>query len=124
MDTETITVTIKQIDTRRTGGLVVFTFVERGFPKQHDAALTTVIVPIDADTIQLQLMVPSAQRFAIKVLHDENGDGKVTKNWTGIVPKDGLGFSNGARIRLSAPSFSDASIMYAEELAPVIHMNY
>ena len=45
--------------------------------------------------------------FAIKILHDENMDGEVSKNWTGIIPSEGLGFSNGAKLVFGPPSYRD-----------------
>ena len=49
--------------------------------------------------------------YALAVIHDENTDGKLDTNWLGI-PKEGYGFSNGAKGVLGAPSFSAASFFY------------
>lgn len=46
-------------------------------------------------------------RYAAQVFLDENGNHKVDRNFLGI-PKEGVGFSNDAPIRLSPPRFSDA----------------
>ena len=49
--------------------------------------------------------------YALAVIHDENMNGKLDTNFLGI-PKEGYGFSTGAKSLLSAPSFSAASFQY------------
>lgn len=46
-------------------------------------------------------------RYAAQVFHDENGNQKVDQLLFGI-PKEGVGFSNDARIKLRPPRFDDA----------------
>jgi len=47
-------------------------------------------------------------RYAINILHDENRNGKIDKNF--ILPKEGIGFSNYESIGFSnKPKFSKAS---------------
>jgi len=57
--------------------------------------------------------------FAIKVHHDEDGTGQVSKNWTGIIPSEGLGFSNNARVRFGPPNFKQAKLELKLDLEPV-----
>ena len=42
--------------------------------------------------------------YAVMLYHDQNGNGKMDKNWIGL-PLEPYGFSNNARPRLGAPSF-------------------
>ena len=49
--------------------------------------------------------------YALAVIHDENMNGKLDTHWLGI-PREGYGFSNGAKASLGAPSFSAASFQY------------
>ncbi len=49
--------------------------------------------------------------YAIVVIHDENLNGELDKNFLGI-PNEGYGFSNEAKAGFSAPSFSGARFMY------------
>lgn len=108
-----VEIRIKGIDTNRPGQILVMLFQEDGFPKQHEKALEIRPYPAtDAERSVVFENVP--EHFAIKVLHDEDEDGKVTKNWTGILPKEGLGFSKGARITFKAPSFASARLTVAE----------
>jgi uncharacterized protein (DUF2141 family) len=48
-----------------------------------------------------------AGRYAIAVIHDENGDGKMNK--TLMLPKEGFGFSRDAPVRMGPPSFGSAA---------------
>jgi uncharacterized protein (DUF2141 family) len=50
--------------------------------------------------------VPAGQ-YAAQAFHDENGNGKVDRALFGI-PKEGVGFSRDAPIRLSPPKWKDA----------------
>jgi len=93
---------VNDIDLKRGGNIIVMIFGAAGFPKKHEMALSTQTKSARYKTMEFSFNV-SMEEFAIKVLHDENGDGKVTKNWTGIYPKEGLGFSNGQKIGITGP---------------------
>ncbi len=97
-----VTVNVTGIDTDRGGDIIVMLFNEDGFPKDHQRALMLKSEPATEETLTLSFSLDT-EAFAIKVLHDENSDGKVTKNWTKIYPKEGLGFSNHQRIGLTGP---------------------
>jgi len=63
-------------------------------------------------------------KYAIAVIHDENYNGKLDTNLFGI-PTEGYGFSSGAEVTMSAPSFSDAEFSYyGEDLQMSISLNY
>jgi uncharacterized protein (DUF2141 family) len=63
-------------------------------------------------------------KYAIAVIHDENCNGKLDTNMFGI-PKEGYGFSSGAEVAMSAPSFSDAVFSYDRgHLQMSISLNY
>ena len=48
-----------------------------------------------------------AGEYAVAIVHDENGNGRLDTSWLGI-PKEGLGTSNNARGRLGPPKYRDA----------------
>ena len=50
-------------------------------------------------------------RYAAQVFYDQNGNGKVDRALFGI-PKEGVGFSNDAKIRMSPPKWEEARIDY------------
>ncbi|WMJ73404.1 DUF2141 domain-containing protein [Cytophagaceae bacterium ABcell3] len=47
--------------------------------------------------------------YAVALLHDENLNKKMDYSWMKI-PKEGFGFSNNPKVKLSAPSFSDTKV--------------
>ena len=95
-------VKVNSIDVERGGQILVMVFGKEGFPKDHGKAVfykaQDVLQPVMEFTFEVTM-----EELAVKVLHDENKDGKVTKNWTGIYPKEGLGFSNDQKIGLTGP---------------------
>ena len=115
---------IDNIKSEKGGQLIVFVFLERGFPKVHEQTLLKFTSPINANQMTMKIKIPAKTDFALKVLHDEDMDGKVTKNWTGIFPKDGLGFSNGAKISFGPPSFNDAKVNIKDGLSSNISILY
>jgi len=56
-------------------------------------------------TLTLRGVVPGA--YGLQVFHDENANHKVDKALFGL-PKEGVGFSNDAPIRMAPPKWSDA----------------
>lgn len=63
-------------------------------------------------------------KYAIVVIHDENRNGELDTNLFGI-PTEGHGFSSGAEVTMSAPSFSDAVFSYdGGHLQMSISLNY
>lgn len=52
-------------------------------------------------------------RYAVQVFHDENRNHKVDRNFLGV-PREGIAFSNDARIVLGPPRFADAAFDLGE----------
>lgn len=50
-------------------------------------------------------------RYAAQVYYDQNGNGKVDRALFGV-PKEGVGFSNDAPIKLAPPKWGDAAFSY------------
>ena len=51
--------------------------------------------------------------YAVVAHHDRDGDGEVNRNFLGI-PTEGVGFSRGGSIVLSAPGFRESSVRVEE----------
>jgi uncharacterized protein (DUF2141 family) len=62
-----------------------------------------------------------AGAFAVQAFHDENGNGETDRGLFGI-PKEGVGFSRNARIRMSPPKWADAVFQH-QARAEVIRFN-
>jgi len=114
-----ITIRVSQIDNSRGGNVMVMIFAEDGYPKNHDKALMTQTRRADRQMLYFTIPI-DREEFAIKALHDEDETGTVSKNWTGMIPSEGLGFSNNARISWKGPpTYLDSKILLKDIKGPV-----
>ena len=121
---KSLTVNVSNIDVSKGGNLIVFLFTESGFPKNHQQAITQSTQKVSHSKQQF-VFQHDLQHFAVKVLHDENGDGKVTKNWTGIYPHDGLVFSNQQTLGMfGPPNFSQCKVIATETQTQSLSLKY
>jgi uncharacterized protein (DUF2141 family) len=95
-------VTLNGINPTRGGVVTVFIFDKSGFPKSHHKAIHTNTKNAEATSMTFSFDM-NLEEFAIKAWHDEDENGKVSKNWTGIYPKEGLGFTNKQRVTTFGP---------------------
>jgi uncharacterized protein (DUF2141 family) len=116
-----INITIKNVDINRGGNLIVFIFQDNGFPTKHDKALASKTLPATEAVHTLQFTLPNyPEDLAFKVLHDEDMDGKTSKNWTGIYPSEGLGFSQDQKIgTFGPPSYKKSKLQKSQYLKGV-----
>jgi len=61
--------------------------------------------------------------YAVTVYHDENGNGKLDKNFIGF-PKEGVGISNDAKGSFGPPTFKDAKFVLKEHKTVTIQVKY
>ena len=113
-----IVVQVKNIDRSKPGNILVMLYGRDGFPKDHAKALQIKAMPAEDEQITVNFSFVPVE-FAIKILHDEDKSGLVTKNWTGIVPAEGLGFSNGAKLSYRAPRFNEAKLTLSKIISPL-----
>ncbi len=106
---EKIIIEVNGINVVKGGNIVVLVFGRDGFPIKHEKALSTQVKKISDSRMTFTFSVPSSDEVAFKVLHDEDSNNKVTKNWTGVWPKEGLGFSMGAMLSTFGPPDFDAA---------------
>ena len=74
-----------------------------------DAALVKTARPADPGQIYFKFKGLPPGRYAVASFHDENGNGEFDRTWVGL-PDEGLGFSNGAWIKLGPPAFEEAAV--------------
>ena len=55
----------------------------------------------------MRVAVPANANYAIAVIHDENGNGRLDTMLA--IPREGFGFSRNPRIRMGPPRFNDAA---------------
>ncbi|MGM0533879.1 MAG: DUF2141 domain-containing protein [Campylobacterota bacterium] len=85
-----------------------------GFP--HDfmhSAINIMMIKIQDTKARCSFLDIPPGNYALAVIHDENMNGKLDTSWLGI-PKEGYGFSSGAKASTGAPSFEAASFSYNE----------
>jgi len=103
-------------------GMTVFKSAD-GWPEDNTKALQHGGYPFSGDKASVKLDLP-AGRYAFAVIHDENSNHKLDRNFVGF-PKEGFGFSNNPKVYLTAPGFSAAA---AEVTCPAtditIHLIY
>jgi uncharacterized protein (DUF2141 family) len=105
---------VKVMDIRNSAGTVDCALFDSpvGFPVEVLLSATNVMVIRVRETearCDFEDIPPGT--YALAVIHDENMNGKLDINFIGI-PKEGYGFSNGAKGLFGAPSFSAASFQY------------
>ena len=80
---------------------------KKGFPNDADKAINEASGSVlnGKSTILLK-GIPDGE-YAIGVIHDENGNGKMDANFLGM-PKEGVGVSNNANGHFGSPSYEDS----------------
>lgn len=108
---DTATLTVRVTGARNTKGKIWVTVFQdaEGFPDDRSKAVRQQSVDIDPNTMSAEVTFKDLPQgtFAVSVLHDENGNGKMDKNFVGI-PKEGYGASNNPKKKKRAPTFDEA----------------
>jgi len=108
---DTATLTVRVTGARNTKGKIGVTLFQngQGFPDDTSKAIRHESVEIDPKAMSAQVTFKDLPQgtFAISVLHDENGNGKMDKNFVGM-PKEGYGASNNPSKKRRAPTFDEA----------------
>jgi uncharacterized protein (DUF2141 family) len=117
-----LTITIPNV--KNDQGLIQIGIYDKkeNFPKEGEEFMLIIQLadaPVFAHTIEN--LAPGD--YAVALMHDENADGVCNLNFFGI-PKEGYGFSNNVRPRLSAPSFESARVSLTENKDITINMIY
>ena len=65
-------------------------------------------VPSEPGSVAVMINGVPPGLYAAQAYQDANDNGALDRNWLGL-PKEGMGFSNDAPMRLGPPSFGDAA---------------
>jgi uncharacterized protein (DUF2141 family) len=90
-----------------------------GFPDNPDKAIRKGRLVIKDKIAWVVFTGLPAGTYAAAILHDENDDQKMNKNFLGL-PKEGYGFSNNAMGTFGPPSFNKASFTYSNNISTEI----
>ena len=107
--TSTITVTLTGLRNAK-GKVDALLFVRpAGFPEDDSTAFDKDEAPINPKTLTAQIVFKDVPRgfAAVTVLHDENMNRKIDKNFIGI-PKEGYGTSNNPKKARHEPRWDEA----------------
>jgi uncharacterized protein (DUF2141 family) len=80
-------------------------------------AAVTGGVPDGDGTLSLKVAGLAPGRYAVRVMHDENGNGQLDRNFVGM-PTEGYGFSNNPRA-MRAATFEEAGFDVGDDGASV-----
>lgn len=80
-----------------------------GWPENNAKAYHHEHVAIVDRKATLPFTLPPG-KYAVAVLHDENENQKMDRNWLGI-PKEGFGFANNPHVGLKAPPYDKATVL-------------
>ena len=87
-------------------GVALFN-AKTGYPVHIEHAYDTEWIPLKTGQLWVSVVfdaLPGGD-YAVSVVHDENANRKVDRSAVGF-PKEGVGFSNGQKVTLKAPSFN------------------
>ncbi len=89
-----------------------------GYPSDSKKAFKNSIADIRHGTCEITFTHLPQGSYAISLIHDENGNGKMDTGFFGI-PKEGYGASNDAKALLGPPKYADARFLLDK---PEVHM--
>ena len=106
-NTCTLTVVVEGMSSS-TGNLGILVFnSNKGWPEDRTVAFRDIAIPAEPGSQTVKIPDLPAGRYAISLVHDENKNHKVDKNWIGQ-PKEQWGMSNSLHATLKAPSIEKA----------------
>ena len=106
---------VRVVDLRNKRGHLRLGVFDRsaGFPGERGNALLWKSVPANSDDRSFSLELPRG-RYAVVVLHDENGNKKLDRNFLGI-PTEGYGVTNNPKPRARAATYGEAAFTLPPE---------
>lgn len=102
-----IIVVLKNFYTDKGVALVDLFSSKEGYPSDKQKAFRRLKCKVRKKTCRVSFDDIPHGIYAVSVIHDENSNGTLDKNWMGI-PKEGMGASNKAKGKFGPPSFEDA----------------
>lgn len=94
-----------------------------GFPETGRDAIE-VRVPVTGATTRCEFRSLAPGIYAVAVMHDENDNGVLDKNFLGI-PTEGYGVSNNRTYAMRSPKWAESTFrVVAEDVVLSIHLRY
>ncbi|HWR52906.1 MAG TPA: DUF2141 domain-containing protein [Bryobacteraceae bacterium] len=95
----------------------------RGWPEDVGAAFRSEAARAHPGITTMTFEDLPPGTYAIVLLHDENENKKLDKNFFGV-PREGWGMSNNPKAHGAAPAFSRARFVFRSDTRLRIHLNY
>jgi len=99
---------INGINTEQGGSISLGIFLKENFP-QIGKQFRGKDVPVTNNRMEIRLEDVPVGTYGAVAFQDQNDDKELETNFVGL-PKEPIGFANGAKIRFGPPKFEDASI--------------
>lgn len=117
------TLTVRVGNVRNDKGIMHIDICPEPYFLKDDCPYVANVPARSGTTIVVAHNIP-AGRYAVQAFHDENSNKKVDRALFGI-PKEGVGFSNDAPIRLSPPKWAAAVFAFnGSEQTIALNMRY
>ena len=117
----TLTVHVRGFRNADGGAVAYLHGSEDTFPRKFDQATKTRrVATLNSTSTTLRFRDVPPGSYALVVVHDENGNGKLDKNLVGF-PKEGIGVSNVAKGR---PSWAQAKFDVSADRSIRVSMQY
>ncbi|HRA60418.1 MAG TPA: DUF2141 domain-containing protein [Bacteroidia bacterium] len=123
---KTYPLTVKVMDLRNSKGVVQFALynTEDSFPDEHYKKYfrkLTAKIANGVSTVTFENL--PVGRYAVNILHDEDGDGEIKKGL--LLPKEGIGFSNFQSLKITnRPTFKKAAFDFSRESGMEVKIIY
>jgi uncharacterized protein (DUF2141 family) len=102
--------------------LVCVTTNAKAFPDCSKDANATRMKITTKQAANMSVMVPAAGTYAVSLIHDENGNGKLD---TALgMPREGFGFSRNPAISFGPPKFKSAAFAVKGATSQTVKMKY
>ena len=118
-----VVVPVSELRSAKGQVLACLTNRAKGFPDcRRDATARKLAVPASGPVTLRFGAVPTG-RYAISLLHDENGNGKA--DMMVMLPREGFGFSRDVAVRMGPPKFADAAFVVGGSVVTIpVRMRY
>ena len=104
------TLQLEVLEFRNTRGTLNCRLFTKAADFPDGEGIMTVRTPIAGRTSNCTFSNIDPGTYAIAVVHDENGNGQLDKNFVGV-PSEGYGVSNNKTYALSAPKWNESAVV-------------
>ncbi len=110
----TLTVVAENVEKAK-GRVILAVYKEHNFLSEEEGAQAyTAAAPAQKGAVTLTIEDVEPGNYGFVIFHDANGNDDLDRSFLGL-PKEGIGFSNGAKINMAPPKIEDARFNVPED---------